>query len=194
MSTATQEPLVAERQSRGWFPRNWKWFVPSTFTVVAALVAITIFGYVQVRSYGYRQNPAYQAALAEVQSNKRVQELLGEPVVDSDWNPQGAIELRDNDTMGEARFNFTVSGPKGHADVITEGRMVDAEWALTRLELLTQGGERMRLTKEILAKQPVDTPKFDPAKAQRKEPATNEPSPESTEVNVQVPDLPPGLK
>jgi hypothetical protein len=60
--------------------------------------------------------------------------------------------------------------------------------------LLTQGGERMRLTKEILAKQPVDTPKFDPAKAQRKEPATNEPSPESTEVNVQVPDLPPGLK
>jgi hypothetical protein len=192
MSIATQ-PARPKPAARGWFPRNWKWFVPSSFTLVAALVAAGVFGYVQVRSYRYRQNPAYQAALSEVQSNKQVQALLGEPVVDSDWNPQGAIELRDNDTMGEARFNFTVSGPNGHADVIAEGRMVDSEWALTRLEL-TQDGERMPLTRQILAKQKVDTPVFDPAKEQKKDPATDQPPPESTDLNVQVPDLPPGLK
>lgn len=193
MSTATQ-PARAVPAARGWFPRNWKWFIPSTFTLVVVLAAIAVFGYVQVRSYRYRQNPAYQAALAEVQANKQVQDLLGEPILDSDWNPQGAIELRDNSSLGEARFNFTVSGPKGHADVAAEGRMVDAEWALTRLELITQDGERIRLTRQILGKQKVDTPAFDLATEQKNKPTTDQPTEESPELNVQVPDLPPGLK
>jgi hypothetical protein len=193
MSTATQ-PAPPKTAARGWFPRNWKWFVPSTFTLVAVLAGVAAFGYVQVRSYRYRQNPAYQAALAEVQANKQVQDLLGEPVVDSDWNPQGAIELRDNATLGEARFNFTVSGPKGHADVGAEARMVDAQWALTRLELITQDSERIRLTKEILAKQKVDTPAFNPKAEQQENSTADQPPQESKELNVQVPDLPPGLK
>jgi hypothetical protein len=193
MSTAIQIAPAAT-PTRGWFSRNWKWFVPATIALVAVLAAIAVFGYVQVRSHRYRQNPAYQAALAEVQGNKQVQQLLGEPIVDSDWNPQGAIELRQNATIGEARFNFTVSGPKGHADVITDGRMVAAEWALTRLELLAQDGERIRLTNQILSKQKVDTPAFDPTKERHKEPSTSQSPPESTDVNVQVPDLPPGLK
>jgi hypothetical protein len=193
MSTATQ-PAPPKTAARGWFPRNWKWFVPSTFTLAAVLAGVAAFGYVQVRSYRYRQNPAYQAALAEVQSNKQVQDLLGEPVVDSDWNPQGAIELRDNATLGEARFNFTVSGPKGHADVGAEARMVDAQWALTRLELITQDSERIRLTKEILAKQKVDTPAFNPKAEQQENSTADQPPQESKELNVQVPDLPPGLK
>jgi hypothetical protein len=192
MSTATQ-PTAAKPAARGWFPRNWKWFVPSSFTVVAALVAITVFGYVQVRSYRYRQNPAYQTALAEVQANKQVRDLLGEPIVDSDWNPQGGYD-RHGEKIAGARFNFTVSGPKGHADVTTEARVVDDEWAVSRLDLLTQDGERIRLTGQVLAKQPVDTPVFDPSKVQKTDPATAQPSPESTDVNVQVPDLPPGLK
>jgi hypothetical protein len=192
MSTATQ-PVPPKTAARGWFPRNWKWFVPSTFTLLAVSIGVAIFGYVQVRSHRYRQNPAYQAALAEVQLNKQVQDLLGEPVVDSDWNPQGGYD-RFGDTITGARFNFTVSGPKGHADVTTEARVVDEEWAVSRLELLTADGERIRLTKEILAKQTADTPAFNPKAEQQESSAADQPPPESKELNVQVPDLPPELK
>ena len=83
-------------KTRGWFRRNWKWFVPGTLLVSIMLGAIAVFGYIQVRAYRYRANPAYQAALAEVQSSKEIQNKLGTPIVDSDWNPQGAIEIRND--------------------------------------------------------------------------------------------------
>jgi hypothetical protein len=192
MSTITQ-PAPPKPAARGWFSRNWKWFLPATIGAAIALAGITAFAYIQVRSYRYRQNPAYQTALAEVQANKQVQDLLGEPIVDSDWNPQGGYD-RHGETITGARFNFTVSGPRGHAEVTTEARVVDAQWAVSRLELLTVDGERIRLTKQVLAKQKVDTPAFDPAAQKQGDSSGDDPPKETTDVNVQVPDLPPELK
>jgi hypothetical protein len=183
---------------RGWFGRNWKWFLPAMFAAVVALAGLAVFGYVQVRAYHYRANPAYQAALAEVQASDEIQQRLGEPIVDSDWNPQGAIDLRNNGAMGEARFNFTVSGPEGHGDVTADGRMVDGDWALARLEVLFGDGERVRLTEQVRAKQKVDTPQFDPNQAKRQKsqqpPEKEDGNEAGPSLDVEVPDLPPGLK
>lgn len=195
MPVASQ-PATAMQPPRSWFRRNWKWFLPGMLAVAVAMAGIAVFSYVQIRSYRYRQNPAYQMALAAVQDSDKIRDRLGEPIVDADWNPQGAIELRDNATIGEARFNFTVSGPNGYADVGTEARMVDAEWALTGLEVLFPDGDRVRLTEEVLAKQEVDTPEFDPdTEPQRREKKQDQtkqaPGPE---VKVEVPDVPPGIK
>jgi hypothetical protein len=195
MLVATK-PVTKAPPARGWLARNWKWFLPATFAAAVVLAAIAAFGYVQIRSYRYRQNPAYQAAVAEVQTNKQLQERLGQPIVDSDWMPQGAIDVRDDASIGEARFNFTISGPQGTADVNAEGRMVDAEWALSRLEVLFDDGERVRLSEQVRAKQKHDTPAFDLQKEQQRqakkdEQTHNEPAPE---VNVEIPQLPPELK
>jgi hypothetical protein len=159
------------------------------------LGAVAVFGYVQVRSYGYRANPAYRLALAAVQESQRVREQLGEPIVDSDWNPQGNIDVADDDSIGEASFNFTVSGPKGSADVATDGRMVEGEWGLTRLDLRLSDDEVLRLTEEVLANQKQDTPEFNLAtEAQRKSKAPSKSEDVKTNVDVEVPDLPPELK
>lgn len=181
---------------RGWFRRNWKWFIPSMFLAAVVLGAIAVFGYVQVRSYRYRSNPAYQAALAAVQESPRVRDRLGQPIADTDWNPQGDIDVSEGATIGGATFNFTVSGPNGSADVATDGRMVNGQWALTRLELRFPDGDRLSLTKEIEAKQKVDTPAFDPDAEKRRQSKTADAAQDATarEVTVDVPDVPPGVK
>jgi hypothetical protein len=193
MSIATS-PNTATPTTRGWFRRNWKWFIPSMLLTVVLLGAIALFGYFQIRSYGYRANPAYQAALAAVQESPRAQERLGQPIVDSDWFPQGLIDTGDG-TLGEALFNFTVSGPKASAEVATQGRMVDGQWGITRLELLLPNDDRLNLTAEVEAKQDIDTPAFDPqAEKQRPKPTDTRPDDAAKELNVEVPDAPSDLK
>jgi hypothetical protein len=108
MPVASQPATVTPR--RGWFRRNWKWFLPALFLVSVVAAAIAGFSYVQIRARGFRQNPTYQMALAEVQRSKQVQDHLGEPIVDSDWNPSGRIEVRDNAALGDASFNFDIKG------------------------------------------------------------------------------------
>jgi hypothetical protein len=198
MSTASRPappPLPTSAPTRGWLRRNWKWFFPGTFLVAILLGAIAVFGYVQIRSSKYRANSAYQMALAEVRQNAKIQERLGEPIVDSDWNPQGDIDVTQDSALGGASFNFTVSGPEGSADIATDARMVDGEWGLTRLEVRFPDGERVNLSEEVFAKQKVDTPTFDlQAEAQRKSKAVDASEDVKTNVDVDVPDLPPGLK
>ncbi len=191
MSVASQTTTMPP--PRRWFRRNWKWFVPSLFVAVVAATAISVFGYVQIRAYRYHQNPVYQTAMRGVQANQQLQDRLGEPIVDSDWNPQGAIETWNDATMGEAKFNFSISGPDGYADVATAGRMVDGEWFVTGLEVLFPEGDRIRLTEEIAAKQKADTPAFDPA-SQPKKQAKKDDAEVPPDVSVQVPEVPPGLK
>ncbi|MEX2142174.1 MAG: cytochrome c oxidase assembly factor Coa1 family protein [Pirellulales bacterium] len=191
-------PVASQRATtmqppRSWFRRNWKWFMPGMFAVAIAMAGIAVFSYVQIRSYRFRQNPSYQAALAAVQASEQIQSRLGKPIVDSDWNPQGSIEVRNDATIGEARFNFDVSGPDGNAIVTTNARMVDGEWALTSLDVQFGDDEVIRL-KDFLAQQKVDTPEFKAGSDDEPKSLTEKPPKEIIDVNVEVPDVPPGLK
>jgi hypothetical protein len=189
MSVASQP--TAMQPPRRWFRRNWKWFLPGMFVVAFAMAAIAVFSYVQVRSYRHRQNPAYQLSLATVQDSDKIRERLGEPIEDSDWNPFGRVEP----STGHGTFIFTVSGPKGHADVATQAHTVKGEWAVNRLEVRFPEGDVINITEEALANQQVDTPAFDPNKAQQpqatKDPSQDKPAPD---VNLDLPEVPPELK
>ena len=192
MSVASQ-PTTAMQPPRSWFRRNWKWFVPGMFAVAVAMAGIAVFSYVQIRSYRYRQNPAYQMAVATVQANEQIQSRLGEPIVDSDWNPQGSIEVRNDATIGEARFNFDISGPDGNGIVTTYARMVDGEWALTSLDVRFSDDEVVSL-EDDLAKQKVDTPPFKAGSEKQPKASAVEPPEGIIDVDVKVPDVPPGVK
>jgi hypothetical protein len=180
---------------RSWFRRNWKWFVPGMFVVAVAMAGIAVVGYVQIRSYGYRQNPAYQFALSVVQASEEVQTRLGSPIEDSDWNPQGEYD-KVGETIRAAQFNFTVSGPNGEADVAVQSSQIAGEWAVNGLTVRFSNDERVALTEEALAKQKIDTPEFDPQSEQNKQTKndTSQDSPPPPDVSVDVPDVPAGVK
>jgi len=96
MSMTSIAPTPIAAPARGWFRRNWKWFIPSMFLGAIFLAAVALFGYTQIRSYGYRSNPTYQMAIAAVQESPQAQARLGDPIVDSGWFPQGRIDITGN--------------------------------------------------------------------------------------------------
>ena len=63
------------------------------------------------------------------------------------------------------------------------------------MDLRLSGDEVIRLTEEVYAKQKSDTPEFNlETEAQRKAKAPTKSEDVKTTVDVEVPDLPPGLK
>ena len=130
-----------------------------------------------------------------MQESPQVQERLGSPIKDASWIPSGQLEVTKKGGNGTAAFNFTVSGPKGTAVVQTDARMVQSEWNVNDLFVRFSDDERIDLRDELAAKQKVDTPAFDPEKEKQKqkEVKTDDP-PLDINVEVDVPDLPPGVK
>jgi hypothetical protein len=183
---ATTAPSVpAKPQARGWFRRNWKWFIPSAILTVILVAAVIATGVIAVRVNRYKSSTPYQTALEVVQESPRVQNVLGSPIKDASWWPSGRLDISESGGGGEARFGFTVSGPKGSAVVETDARMVRAEWNVNRLIVRFADDVQFDLRDELDAKQKVDTPAFDPGKEQQrqKEIKTNDPP---LDINVDV--------
>ena len=74
----------------------------------------------------------------------------------------------------------------------TQGRMVQGEWGITRLELLLADDERLNLIDEVEAMQKVDTPAFDPQAEKERKPKRPDSSADDAarDLNVEVPELP----
>src|SRR5262249_36859671 len=102
-------PDMNPPEKKGWFGRNWKWFVPvgclsMVGTVVAVVAAFIYFVFGAIRS-----SDVYQQALAKTRSNPAVVRELGEPI-ETGWSLSGSINV-SNDS-GNADLRIPVSGPK----------------------------------------------------------------------------------
>jgi hypothetical protein len=188
--TAPSEP--AKAAPRGWFSRNWKWFIPSAILTVIGVAAIVATGVIAVRVNRYKSSTPYQSALELVQESPTVQKLLGSPIKDASWVPSGQLEVSEKGGNGTAAFNFAVSGPKGLAVVQTEARMVQGEWNVNDL-FVRIGDERINLRDELAAKQKVDTPAFDAEKEKERQKGTNSDDP-PLNFDVEIPGVPAEVK
>ncbi len=195
MATQSITTALPAQHSRGWFKRNWKWFVPALILGPLLIGAAGIGGFVLLRANGYKSSEPYQMALSEVRQSTEVADRLGAPVADG-WNPSG--NLPTDSKTGMARFNFSIYGPTGKADVSTAARLVEGEWGVTQLEVTFADGTRQSLMEGIRKKQAGDMPRFDP---NAKPPATGDAilPPPPTDIDIPdiglgIPDLPPGVK
>ncbi len=72
---ATTAPSVPAKAAppRGWFRRNWKWFIPASILTAALVALIVAAGVIGVRVNRYKSSTPYQTALAIVQESPQVQ-------------------------------------------------------------------------------------------------------------------------
>jgi hypothetical protein len=128
----------AATRPRGWWSRNWKWFVPAVI-----LAAIVVGGFCAYRAvFGLRSSEAYQLALKKVQTDASVTGALGEPICEAYW----PLPSAQNDTeRGESLLLFQVAGPKGKASVSVRACRIDEKWGLRQVEVTPEGGKRMLL-------------------------------------------------
>ena len=149
----------AEPPRRGWFRRNWLWFVPLVLLGLGVLCAsccggilLTVFGVL-------RSSEPYVMALEQVQNDPKVIERLGEPIEPASWAPSGNIHVSNG--RGDASLRFDVKGPRGTAHVSTQARRIDGQWGLTTLEVTFDDGTRLSLdtgTDDALDDAPPWTP------------------------------------
>ncbi len=181
---------------RGWFRRNWLWFVPLMVVLVVLVSAFIVWR----QLFALKSSEPYQTALAGVQEDPRVIERLGQPVEEVAWPPPSG-SAREQDGGGSANLVFSVKGPKGKAQVRTEARRTRGQWGTTALEVTFVDGKR--ITIDVAGGEEAPTfiapegggqaPKFAP-KPGGKPPTTELPPPTTPGIHLDLPDLGPPEK
>ena len=195
MSTLTDRPGAPPR--RGWFRRNWRWFVPTAVLVPILICAGVCAGFFGVVVAALKSSEPYQTALKRVQADPQVIERLGQPIRDASWVPSGSVNIRNGG--GNANLMFKVAGPKGSASVRTEARRIQGKWGTTTLEVTFAGEKPIPLD---TGASDEDAPKFHPSggspgpsapKADAKLPSPKPSDGPGPEIKLEIPTFdPPG--
>jgi hypothetical protein len=189
--------LTAQPPDRGWWSRNWRWFVPTALLLLIVLGVGAGIGYLNSKA-------TYQMALEQVRKDPHVVERLGQPIQPVRWIPSGDEHVVND--RGDAHWDFKIAGPKGSADVRTQSRRLLGKWSLTTLEVIFSDGKRLAVETNGGEEAPKFgsggdvAPKFSPSPAgetpKRDAPASPGKEIPGKEIRVEPPrpnaDAPPG--
>lgn len=135
-------PTQPHHPQRGWWSRNWKWFVPLGCLAITALVLIGIAAIVGVVFKAMKSSDVYREALRRAQSHPEVQAALGTPI-EAGWWMSGQINI-NNDT-GNANITIPISGPQGKGTIHAVATKEGGRWRYSRLEVQVAGGTAINL-------------------------------------------------
>lgn len=133
-----------KQKQRGWFRRNWLWFVPLDLLVVAIIVAVVLYWAFYTRVYSL---PLCQSAMLVIAADGDVQKAIGEPIETAaspsrDTVPSARVEENEVDVI------WTIRGPKGHAKAHATARKRQGNWDTVVLEVTFSDGKRKSLNAE----------------------------------------------
>jgi len=133
-------PAYAAPPRKGWFGRNWLWFLPSLVLLPICLCGgLCGGGFLYLRQTVVKSG-AYALTLEKIRENPEVQAALGEPIEET-WMTMGGINMT-SDQGSHATLMLRVQGPKAAAMVESESRQApgEKEWELNRLVVTPDGG------------------------------------------------------
>jgi hypothetical protein len=135
---------------KGWFARNWKWFIPSGCLTLLVLLFALIAGIVSIVEMSIKSSGAYTQALAQVEAAPVVSSTIGLPLKQG-WFVSGSINTSGD--AGEADISFSVSGPKGSGKIYAVSKEAAGVWHSETLQLQPDGqADRI----DLLQGQPIN--------------------------------------
>ncbi|HEV3416207.1 MAG TPA: cytochrome c oxidase assembly factor Coa1 family protein [Pirellulales bacterium] len=180
MNTTQQQPVEAAPR-RGWWRRNWKRLILGVILVVAISA---VGGYYYLFGRMLLSEP-FKIAWDAVKNSKSVNAKLGAPI-GGGWTPHGNVN--QDPAMTVVTMNFSISGPKGAADVAARAQEIGGIWSFTEFKVTpADGTEDLNLRSEVNAGKPDDVQRFDPTKPQPKTTTTEEAPPD---LNIKLDDVP----
>ncbi len=141
---------------KSWIARH-KFLTAFVALLLAIVVGGTIFAWPLIK---LRFHPQYAAALDEIRGSKAVVDRLGEPINPVRPFPGGTAF--DDGNKAEARFVFSIEGPKGTAEVFADAKKLQGKWGFTQLKLTMPDKHEINLAAEIQNRDGNELPKFDP--------------------------------
>ncbi len=168
---------------RGWWSRNWLWFVPTLLLGMVLLccgcpVAIGLWFYGQVFNL-----EVFQVAMQKIEADETLRRELGEPIKPIHWPPP-AFQPEER----EIDVRWDIEGPKGRAKAHLKSRLMGQRWETVTLEVVLANGKKVFLAADEGGD---ESPKWVPPKPGDKKPESNAPAPE---INLPTPpaDMPGG--
>jgi hypothetical protein len=123
-------------QQKGWFGRNWKWFIPTGCLSIILIIAAGIGVVVYVAIGAIKSSDIYQESLTKAKSNAAVVERLGEPI-EAGWQISGKINVSGN--SGNADVKIPISGPKKSGALYATAVKRQGRWIFSVLEVEIDG-------------------------------------------------------
>jgi len=127
---------------RGWWSRNWRWFVPTGCFSVIVLFAVFVGAILVVVFGALKSTDVYKTAVARAKANAEVRAALGEDV-------HPGIFLSGNTNVsggsGQANLSIPISGSKGRGTIYVVATKAAGEWNYSQLVVKTESGETIDL-------------------------------------------------
>lgn len=128
------EPTTPQTTSpvprRGWWSRNWKWFVPtgclSLFVLFLAFIALIVF----VVFGALKSTDVYRTAVMRAKANPAVAEALGSPLHEGMFLSGSA---NTSGGAGTADLSIPISGPKGEGTIYVTATKSGGSWTYSKL-------------------------------------------------------------
>ena len=177
----------AQQKQRGWFRRNWRWFVPLVLlpptlllTVVVVVAGVCYWAFVG-RVYNL---DVCQSAMRTIAADKGMQETLGQPIKNVSWPsretvPNARVETDEIDVI------WHIEGPKKQATAHLLAKRRQGRWDTVMLEVTPAGGKRVSIHEPDNgedAPPPFQGATPEPPKAGDKKPETKTP-----DINIDLP-------
>jgi hypothetical protein len=126
-----------EQKPRGWWSRNWKWFVPTLFLCMIIMCSGCVVGIFFGIAGLFRNAEPYLPAMEKIQANQEVQEAFGQPVRDNSWIPTWSPD-RDNIDV-----RWDLVGPKGKGKAYVKARLGKGKMEIVVIEVTLPTGKRV---------------------------------------------------
>ncbi len=181
------EEFAAERQKRGWFRRNWLWFIPTLLVVIVLAGGAGAYWVLFTRVY---QLDVYQSAMKQIEADGPVCRELGNPITAATWPPPSArIEATEIDVR------WHIEGPDGRAKAHVLAKRMQGKWEIIQLEVILANEKRLAITSDTESSAdapafvpPAATPETTPSAASSTAaPEANAPSLPGPEINLAPP-------
>ena len=108
-----QEQARQERE-RGWWSRNWLWFVPSLLLGMVIICCGCPAGFIFYALNKVYDFEVFQVAMQKIEADKDIQKELGQPITTVRWPPP-SFQIEETNGRGEANIHWDIEGPKGRA-------------------------------------------------------------------------------
>ena len=128
---------------RGWWSRNWKWFVPTgclafVGLVVAFVLCIVVFVFSVLKS-----TDVYKTAVARAKANREVVAALGTPIKEGMFL---SGNTHADGASGAADISIPISGPKGKGTIYVVATKSAGVWNYSTLTVeIAETKERIDL-------------------------------------------------
>ncbi len=131
----TEQPTT-QQPKKGWFGRNWKWFVPvgclGPLLVCGGCGGFFVFGIFSA----LKSSEAYTQSLAKAKASPQVIAALGDNI-EPGMAIGGSVNLNNNN--GTADVIYSISGSKGEAAVHCTGVKENGKWTFNVMDVTVVG-------------------------------------------------------